>query len=254
MWMRAALSAVLVISALTCSSSHIRADEIPGTWNGGSLVGWEMTYTVHLSGKRIGKQRVRMVTHDGDIRIDGQFKTTGFARLFFRMDENWDIDVNGGEFFPVHVERKIKRKKDRQHYTYSINPAQEIVHAYDKVKGRKSTFKTRNVVLDQFTLLYYYRHNREKLGATVTFDLLEKMDLRTVVLENNGRVRINAAPTKKRPREVDAIHYGVKSGRPLDVYLDPDTLVPFKIIFTTKMNEKNKQRTLVLFLRSLKRI
>jgi hypothetical protein len=137
---------------------------------------------------------------------------------------------------------------------YDIDSMDSRVEIRELVNDDSYLVSTRHDVVDRFTLLFYYRRNTPGLAEILTFELLEKEKTRTVNLENRGIVMTNLVPSDKFPHISEALKYEEKYGDKLEVYLQPRSKLPMKIVFSEIVYEKAGREDIVLYLRSLEDI
>jgi hypothetical protein len=218
-------------------------------------VGKRLVYSVHLGNIRFGTQKMD-ITSAGDpdgqeVQIRGMLKTTGVAKLFFRLKDEWSIDVLVPDYLPYRIERRILERKSREHYVYDIDPGRDRIEIRNLSEDAVRILSTTHVVLDRFTLLFYYRRNPTDINDTLTFELLERNATRTVTLRNRGTVETNIVPSQKHPRMTETLIYEAMYGDKLEVYLQPKSMLPLKILFTATIREEEGPQDVVLYLRSV---
>lgn len=89
----------------------------------------------------------------------GVGKTTGLARLFFKVDDYYDsyFDINGVR--PLYFTRNINEGGYKKNVTIRFDHEANTASVNDLLKGEKGTYKTEPNIQDLISCFYYLREN-----------------------------------------------------------------------------------------------
>lgn len=246
-----ALSLSLAVMAGPFAHGYDRPEEIDAI----VLLGRRLTYSVHRANIRIGELTIDFGRVDSAgmqaIHIRSLLRTTGLVRLFFKLDEEWNVDVGLNDCLPRRVERETVQGNDRQHVVYEIDAGRDQLEIRDLVNGTVRVRTTDSIVLDQYTLFLYYRRNPHVLHELLSFELIEKQKTTDVLLKRRGVVRTNIVPSEKFPLMCDTLKYEKLDGYTLEIFLQPLSLIPLKIILSKVIYDSIGEEEIALYLKSI---
>lgn len=162
---------ILVLSGLTLTAQGTRSAYKTGEWlkfriHYGFL---NASYaTLHLKENVIDDLPVHHVVGIG--------KTTGFASIFFKVDDRYESYFDKVDGRPYRFIRKISEGGYTRDQEINFDHEQEIAVFHDKKKNKKSNFTVNNGIQDLISGFYYLRNHYDpkdlEVGKDITLDMI----------------------------------------------------------------------------------
>lgn len=108
--------------------------------------------------------------------VVGTGRTTGLARLFFKVDDLYEsyFDKETGE--PYKFIRKIDEGGHTKDLEINFDHDNKLAHIHDKKRDVKYQMNVKDGIQDLLSAFYYLRNNYDvsnfKIGQTITLDML----------------------------------------------------------------------------------
>jgi hypothetical protein len=177
--------------------------------------------------------------------LKGYSKTSPFVSIFYRLDDKWLVFMDKKSLLPLRVEKDMVEGKKRGYFTYSIDQTAGSVLIESADGKTKKTVAANNIVLDLFSLIYYYRKDPSLFDTLFTFDFLEAKNVHTVQFQNAGDAEVLVSEIS-RTDKVNAVKLQQIGGIGIEIYVGRDSLrLPLKLVVPSKL--ENKRRMVIEF-------
>jgi len=162
---------VLIFSSLSLSAQGVRSAYKTGEWlkfriHYGFL---NASYaTLHLKENVLDDKPVHHVVGIG--------KTTGFASLFFKVDDRYESYFDKETVKPYRFIRKIDEGGYTRDQEINFDHQQRQAFFYDKKKNKKFNFTFENGIQDLISAFYYLRNHYDpndlEVGKDITLEMI----------------------------------------------------------------------------------
>jgi len=207
--------------------------------------GEKLQFSIHAASFYVGRQIIEFekTSQYGAVdvyKLNGHSKTSPFISIFYRLDDKWLVFMDKKTLLPLRVEKDMVEGKSRGYVTYTIDQDTGSVLIESANGGTKKTVTADNIVLDLFSLIYYYRKNPALFDTLFTFDFLEAKNVRTVQFRNAGDAEI-LVPKISKINKVQAVKLQQVGGIGIEIYVGKDALqLPLKLVVPSKLPRKKR--------------
>ncbi len=207
--------------------------------------GEKIRYSVHAAGFYMGTQTLEIVSVEeyGGIevfKIVGHTKSSPFVGIFFRIDDKWTVYTERETILPIRMEKDMVEGKKKGFLTYDINQKEKTVFIQNKTKNTNKNVAADNLILDMFSLVYYYRKYPQRFNDTFTFDFLEERSVQTVQAKIEGNEDISV-PKVTKAKMLPSVKLKQIGGIGIEIYVSADDLrLPLKLVLPSKLSKKRK--------------
>ncbi len=207
--------------------------------------GEKLQYSIHAASFYVGRQIIEFekTSQYGAVdvyKLIGHSKTSPFVSIFYRLDDKWLVFMEKESLLPLRVEKDMVEGKSKGYVTYTIDQDTGSVIIENVNNGTKKTVTADNIVLDLFSLIYYYRKNPALFDTLFTFDFLEAKNVQTVQFQNAGDAEI-LVPKISKINKVQAVKLQQVGGIGIEIYIGKDALrLPLKLIVPSKLPRKKR--------------
>lgn len=108
--------------------------------------------------------------------VVGTGRTTGLARLFFKVDDRYESYFDKETLLPYKFIRKIDEGGHTKDLEIDFNHEEQVAHINNKKHNKQSKMKVASGVQDLLSAFYYLRNNYNvsdlKKGQEITLDML----------------------------------------------------------------------------------
>jgi len=231
--------ACLIIVFLLIGSFVFAGNDLPFS------PGEKLQYSIHAASFYVGKQIIELEKTDRygavDVyRLNGRSRTSPFISIFYRLDDKWIVFMDRNTLLPLRVEKDMVEGKNKGYITYTIDQTTGNVLIESADGGTKTTVAAKNIVLDLFSLIYYYRKDPALFDTLFTFDFLEAKNVRTVHFQNAGDAEI-LVPKISKIDKLQVIKLQQVGGIGIEIYIGKDELrLPLKLVVPSKLPRKKR--------------
>jgi hypothetical protein len=207
--------------------------------------GEKIRYAIHAAGFYMGTQTIEIVSveeYGGTevFKIIGHTKSSPFVSIFFRLDDKWAIYTERETMLPIRMEKDMVEGKTKGFFIYDINQKEKTVFIQNKTKNYDKNVIADNLILDMFSLVYYYRKYPQRFNDTFTFDFLEERSVKTVQAKIEGDAEISV-PKVTRAQKLPSVKLKQIGGIGIEIYVSTDELrLPLKLVLPSILSEKRK--------------
>jgi hypothetical protein len=208
-------------------------------------IGETIRYSVHVSGIAVGTQTIKVVAEESFngaavFRVKGLTETTGISRILLQYSDEWTVLMDSSTLCPVWIEREIESRGTKSRYTYFIDQAEKKVTILDRSRGIEKIILASRVILDRYSLCFYYRKNPRLFQGGFSFAFLMADSVDTVVLREEGPVLIQIPKVSGRVA-TPVYKYVEDGGDGIEIYTGIDGFpVPLKIVFKTRLWDEKR--------------
>jgi hypothetical protein len=210
--------------------------------------GEKIRYAVYAAGFYMGTQTIEIESveeYGGTevFKIIGHTKSSPFVGIFFRIDDKWTVYTDRETILPVRMEKDLVEGKKRGFFVYDINQEEKTVLIQNKTKNKNKNVTADNLILDMFSLIYYYRKYPQRFKDPFTFDFLEERSVETVQARIEGDEEISV-PKVTKTQNLPSVKLKQIGGIGIEIYVSVDDLrLPLKLVLPSKLSKK---RTLLV--------
>jgi hypothetical protein len=207
--------------------------------------GEKIRYAVHAAGFYMGTQTLEIVSveeYGGTevYKIIGHTKSSPFVGIFFRIDDKWTVYAERETLLPLRMEKDMVEGKKRGFLVYDINQKEKTVFIQNMTKNTNKNVTADNLILDMFSLVYYYRKYPERFNNPFTFDFLEERSVETVQAKIEGDEEISV-PKVTKLQELPTVKLKQIGGVGIEIYVSTDDLrLPLKLVLPSKLSKKRE--------------
>jgi hypothetical protein len=217
------------------------ADQSTAPFSTGEKIRW----AVHAAGFYMGTQTIEIVSveeYGGTevFKIFGHTKSSPFIGIFFRIDDKWTVYTERETILPLRMEKDMIEGKKRGYFVYDIDQQEKTVLIQNKTKNTNKNVVADNLILDMFSLVYYYRKYPQRFNDAFTFDFLEERSVETVQARIEGDEEISV-PKVTRTQKLPAVKLKQIGGIGIEIYVSADDLrLPLKLVLPSKLSKKRE--------------